>query len=218
MDFKNSRKSFAKLLTQSFFYLIDSRCVVCEAPVLEPAPCETCRTFPIIRNQDSVYFSAYEYNDTAKKLIQLIKHQRNFQFLKLLAPLLSDSRQKDFFRSQKGAVLIPVPLSPNRFKERGFNQAEWLAIEIKTISGLKIERRGLLKPVETPPQSTLSANERRKNLAEAFIWNPEIKAPRSVCLIDDIFTTGETLKACANLLRKMGVTEIWGWTLFKVLS
>lgn len=185
---------------------------------MEPSVCKKCFSFKPVRSSDGLFFSGFEYNESARKIIHTIKHERNFSVLKLLAPLLLDDQQGGFFLSQNKPTLVPVPLSPLRFKDRGFNQAEWLAYKLGKIWGLKIETRGLLKTVETLPQSTLSAKKRRQNLSLAFSWNPKIPPPQSVCLIDDILTTGETLKACREVLKQQGIKKVQGWTLFKVLS
>lgn len=109
-------------------------------------------------------------------------------------------------------------MSIQRFKERGFNQSEWLARKLAEVFGMKVDVSGLRKVRETPPQSTLSLHDRKINLCDAFEWNPKIAISSSVCLIDDILTTGETIKACQQVLRRAGAREIVAWTLFKVPS
>jgi len=218
MDTPFSRKSFSEFLSACFFYLIDASCVVCGNNVFRAGLCSDCNHFNPVFNSKCSYFCGFEYNEIAKKLIHTIKHEASFQNLKLLLPLLSHAFQKDFFREHQDSILIPVPLSAHRFQERGFNQSEWLAYQLAQIYHLRTETRGLIKKFETPPQSTLKAKERRTNLSEAFAWNVKIPLPSSVCLIDDITTTGETLKACRKVLKEMGLTQVVSWTLFKVAS
>lgn len=111
-------------------------------------------------------------------------------------------------------ALVPVPVSGKRKRSRGFNQAELLA-------GRLAERLGipaipLLKRVKnTKPQSGLSKKERKHNLQSAFAWNAREAdrwevLPGAVVLIDDIYTTGSTLTACAEVLRENGIKSVYG--------
>lgn len=218
MDTPFPRKSFSELLSTCFFYLIDASCVACGNKVFSAELCSDCNHFNPVFNSKGSYFCGFEYDEIAKKLVHTIKHEASFQNLKLLLPLLTHAIQKDFFGAHPNSILIPVPLSEYRFQKRGFNQSEWLANQLAQIYDLRIETRGLIKKFETPPQSTLKAKDRKTNLSEAFAWNREIPLPSSVCLIDDITTTGETLKACRKVLKEWGVSQIVSWALFKVAS
>ena len=112
-------------------------------------------------------------------------------------------------------VLVPVPLAKQRFFERGFNQAEWLAEELGKIHQVRVISNGLKKVKDTDPQSTLSRLERQRNLENAFRWDPKVQIPQFICLVDDVLTTGETLNECRQVLIKAGASAVMGWTLFK---
>ena len=104
--------------------------------------------------------------------------------------------------------LIPVPLSPARLGERGFNQAERLA---RTLSDQKSTHRLLLRVHSGAVQHTLNRAQRLRNLQGAFAVDPllvETLRGRRVVLVDDVMTTGATLHAAAQVLRQAGVAHL----------
>jgi ComF family protein len=107
---------------------------------------------------------------------------------------------------------IPVPLHPKREKERGYNQAALLASGFGEQINLPVRETWLVRSRETASQATLSAEERRLNIADAFIASPDVVGKR-LLIIDDVTTTGATLTACAHALRKAGAEIICGLAL-----
>jgi ComF family protein len=146
----------------------------------------------------------------AKCLIHKIKYGRRFELLSLFRNVIKE----DFAPFYSGSpVVLPVPLYPSKFLSRGFNPAEVLAGWLSRRENLRTSSRLLVKVKETVPQSSLKKKARSKNLKGVFKLNET--PPSSVLLVDDIFTTGATLEACARVLSKSGVEEIYGWTLFR---
>jgi ComF family protein len=106
-------------------------------------------------------------------------------------------------------VLVPVPLHPRRERERGFNQAESLSAAMAAALGLRHEPRALVRRLDTPSQTGLSARERRDNVARAFaVRRRAAVASRRIVLVDDVMTTGATARACARALREAGAAEV----------
>jgi ComF family protein len=102
---------------------------------------------------------------------------------------------------------VPVPLHPNRLRQRGYNQALEVARPIAQQLNVSIDT-GLLQRIrKTPPQQGLSAIERRSNLRNAFdlTTTPSV---RRILLVDDVMTTGETVRECCRTLRAGGVREV----------
>ena len=105
-------------------------------------------------------------------------------------------------------LVVPVPLSRERLRERGFNQSLLLA---KTLNHPRLLPDGLLRLRHTQPQASLPRHERLHNLAHAIACNPrhvEILQKRRVLLVDDVMTTGSTLAACTQALRHVGVAQV----------
>jgi competence protein ComFC len=107
---------------------------------------------------------------------------------------------------------IPVPLHPKRQKERGYNQAALLASGFVERINLPLRETWLVRSRETASQATLSAEERWQNIADAFVASADVAGKR-LLVIDDVRTTGATLTACADALRKAGATIVCGLTL-----
>ena len=109
-------------------------------------------------------------------------------------------------------LVIPVPLHPQREKERGYNQAELLSRRLSAAIGLPHEKKSLSRTRYTQPQVGLGAIERHKNVAGAFRCVDNMVAGQSILLIDDVTTTGATLEAAALALTQAGACEVWGLT------
>ena len=117
--------------------------------------------------------------------------------------------------SRENVLAVPVPLHPDRLKERGFNQSELLFRE--PLAALDIPLQGaLVRCRATTPQFGLTAAERRGNLKGAFALAEEATAAgdalngKKVILVDDIMTTGATLQECALVLKEAGAASLMG--------
>jgi ComF family protein len=105
-------------------------------------------------------------------------------------------------------AVVPVPLHPRKKREREFNQAEYLADAVGDAFAKPVWTRCIRRVKDTPTQTRLSREERMANLREAFVARGELKGKR-VLLVDDVFTTGATLDACAKVLRVAGAADVW---------
>lgn len=119
----------------------------------------------------------------------------------------------EWMRGMGDACLIAVPLYRKRYRERGYNQAALIAGELGTLSGMPVCREGLIRCRNTVPQKELSREERRRNLFHAFqvknLGEELNHIPECVILIDDIYTTGSTLDACAEALKANNVKRVY---------
>ena len=106
-------------------------------------------------------------------------------------------------------LVVPVPLHGKRLRRRGFNQASLLLCTFEEEAGLNVCHRLLRRRRETTPQAGLTRKARLKNVKGAFELTPgrDVKGMR-VLLVDDVFTTGSTLAACATILKKHGASEV----------
>jgi ComF family protein len=110
-------------------------------------------------------------------------------------------------------ALIPVPVSAKKKISRGYNQAELIAAELGKTLNLPMENNLLQRIKNTTPQKELNDIERRNNLKNAFKIKENIVKYRKILLVDDIYTTGSTVDACAQVLKTAGVKNVYFITL-----
>ena len=102
------------------------------------------------------------------------------------------------------ARLVPVPLHPRKFRERGFNQSEALCKALIRLQPSAVLADILQRTVDTPSQTLFSRKERMRNLRNAFQIDPkfEVESEKRYLVVDDVFTTGSTVNACSRALTK----------------
>ena len=106
------------------------------------------------------------------------------------------------------AMLVPVPCSARRMRRRGYNQAAVLAEKVSENSRIPVEKGILFRSKDTKAMRTMSAAERQNNLKKAFhVYGNGVRL-KSIMLIDDIYTTGATIDACAGALLEAGAQEV----------
>lgn len=159
--------------------------------------------------KDKNIFSASDYNDEIiKKAVWMLKYRGIKQLAEPLAELM---RQRLWQKISKGAwIIIPIPVSKKRFKERGFNQTELIAKEFALKTDLEIKKDILYKTKETPTQVSIKNKEERlKNLNGAFsVKNPDLIKSKNIILIDDVSTTGATITEARKVLRGAGAKRV----------
>jgi ComF family protein len=167
-------------------------------------------------------FAATSYKDEAvKKAIRLFKYHG----IKILAAPLAEliyrrlwevrlrsELRSEIERSQTSIILIPIPLSKKRLRQRGYNQTELLGHFLSDKLSIKMATNVLYKIKETVSQMEIKdRDERLKNLQGAFkIKNPKLIKNKIVILIDDITTTGATLNQAKRVLIQAGTKRVIG--------
>ena len=189
-------------------------CSICSEPfkskVQEDHLCERClRKRPFYDELKAPYL----YEQTLMDAIHLIKYSGKSYIIKSLGPLLGEFAG-DRISDSNGMIIIPVPLHRKKLRQRGFNQSALLAKTIGPILDIEPDFFTLIRTRYTASQAGLSLEERRKNVKGAFEVRGErdIKG-RSVLLIDDVATTGNTINECARILKKAGCERVVGLTL-----
>jgi len=110
-------------------------------------------------------------------------------------------------------LIVPVPLSKSRMKQRGYNQVHFLARPLALQLDKKFAPKALIKIRDTASQVGLTKSERKRNTAEAFSASAQLVHNHSVLLVDDVTTSGATMEACARALLQAGSKEVFGLTL-----
>ena len=182
-------------------------CMRCgkEIPDAETEFCESCRR--TTRTFESGV-ALLHYNEAARWSMAQIKYQNKREFLDFYGNALA-YRYKRELLSMKPDCIVPVPIHASKKRIRGFNQAEVLADIVGQRLGIPVEKKLLLRQRKTEPQKNLSAAERLQNLSGAFFAETLPQGIRRVRIVDDIYTTGSTVEACARALKKGGAQHIY---------
>ncbi len=149
-------------------------------------------------------------------------HALKYEGRRELAPLLARYLRAGFVASlpetvrQSVTVVAPVPLHINRLAQRGYNQSALLAQEFCSAMGLHCEVALIERIRDTPPQVGKNATERQSNVADSFRAAYATQG-KTVLLIDDVYTTGATLRACAQAARDAGACAVYALTLARPL-
>nr|WP_245344412.1 ComF family protein [Asticcacaulis solisilvae] len=192
-------------------FLADEGCDMCARPFDgglhygKGALCSDCadKPFPFTRTR-----AACLYGEASKDLILGFKHGDRLD----LAPMLSrwlERAGNDMLRDTD--IVMPVPLHASRLRERRYNQAAELARPIARRAGLIYAADALSRVRATKSQGHASARMRWDNVRGAFAVTASGRrqvAGRRVVLIDDVFTTGATLRACADALKASGARQV----------
>lgn len=148
--------------------------------------------------------AATSYNETSRKLVLAYKHGGRIALSQLLARLMA-ARLPDVRRSTAPPLLVPVPLHRWRLWQRGFNQAALLASELAKLGKGEALVDGLVRRKRTPSLGGLGREARDRALSGAIAVNSRRAAMlegRDIILIDDVFTSGATSRACISAIRQ----------------
>jgi len=192
-----------------------TKCPVCHRPSEFGAVCVVCR--PISSLDGLAAYLHYFEKQPAAVLIQKFKYQYAKDIIEVWKKIVSPIR---FFwlENIKLVAIMPVPLHPRRERERGFNQADLIAGIFKEKMSAEFPaidfqiNRDLIRQRFTQQQAKLTKEERLKNIEGAFSWSGK-ECPKTVILIDDVFTSGATMQECAKVLKSAGAEIVWGVTL-----
>jgi ComF family protein len=152
--------------------------------------------------------SALIFNDGARELIHHLKYSERVSLAGPLGGFLKECLDREPFSPQ--AVIVPAPLHRSRERQRGFNQAELLARRL----GRPVVTRLVRRRKNTPSQTGLTRAQRADNLRGAF--EARGKAPESVIIVDDVYTTGATVNEIARTLKRAGTRRVEALTVARV--
>ena len=143
-----------------------------------------------------------------------MKYRRNIGFGESIAMQMAD-----FVRSLHWPVdiLIPVPLSKKRLRERGYNQVVLVARPLAYQIGLSYQPDALQKTRDTRSQVGLSVSQRSENVQNAYQADSRVVKGKSVLIMDDVATTGSTISACTAALHFAGAKEVYVLTIARAL-
>lgn len=191
-------------------------CTICQRQAIGGLTHPVCQT----RYSIDGVFPSLVYKGVVKKLIYTFKYPPYLTDLQVqMIDLLYEGiiqKEQCYRLLQQPAIFIPIPLHSSKFRKRGYNQADLLAKGLAKRLGIPVID-GLKRVKQTKTQVGLPKDERQKNIMGAFqikedVEN-ELKNYHHVFLIDDVVTSGATLREAAKVLKKAGVKNVWGMTL-----
>ena len=179
------------------------------SPPLAVNRCGNCITRPP-PFQRTVF--AYRYNGPVAELIQQLKFTEALILSRLLAELIIDRLKTHHSDLSQPDALIPVPLHPKRLKQRGFNQSLEIARHIGKDLDIPVYKHLLIRTRATPKQSGLNRKARERNIKGAFRLSPNRGnrelADKHIAIVDDVITTGSTIREVAKVLKRAGPVKI----------
>ncbi len=194
-------------------WLQGPRCTRCAHPLPSPGLCGRCIAEP--PHYDAVV-AACRYAYPTGELIQACKYGGRLVVATPLAAMLEVMLEAVPDPSPPD-LLLPMPLSAERLRTRGFNQALELARRLARTLGTTLDARLCVKTRETPPQSRLPWKERRNNVRGVFTVQANLEGCH-VAVVDDVLTTGATLSELARNLKRAGAASVTGWVVARTVA
>lgn len=187
-------------------------CLCCKRPIAfaSTVMCDVCNA--AIQQASKTYnlsyidqcYAAFYYCDVSRLAIFRLKYYGKRRLARPIARLMHDEARA---RGLSGDIIVPVPIHKSRMRQRGFNQARLLALELANLMALPCA--DILKRTKhTEKQAGMSLAQRLSNIEGAFDIEPCNIQDKHIILVDDILTTGTTAAQCAKLLLEQGASEV----------
>ncbi len=171
--------------------------------------CADCRSYHHFFERGR---SVFVYKGPVKKSIYRFKYAGRKEYAKAYA-MLAQQHLGGYVRKVAPDALVPVPLHRKRYNRRGYNQARLFATALGNRMGIPVYADLVKRTRNTLPQKMLERSERQNNLKKAFKINRNDVKLNTIIIIDDIYTTGSTIDALAEVLREAGVEKIFFLTI-----
>ncbi|HAN73534.1 MAG TPA: ComF family protein [Planktothrix sp. UBA8407] len=179
-------------------------CDYCERQLLR------CRFPPGVKFSSEVPLCVWgQYKDVLKRAIAALKYNYHTQLAKPLGYGLAETWLSTSWSGISSATVVPIPLHPSKLKQRGFNQAELLAKSFCEFTGLSLSSHGLERIKQTEALHELTPDQRLQEMQNVFNLGKDFRrrSPKgSVLILDDIYTTGATVKSAISELQKSGIS------------
>ena len=174
-------------------------CPQCALPSFDGAVCGDCLQSP---PDFDATFALFTYSFPIDRMIQKLKYQSSLQLAKTFGQLLANR-----MHLTQQLCIIPMPLHPQRLKERGFNQSLEIAKVLATLTHYQLDYSSCERVKFSPPQASLPLKDRIKNMRNAFACHADLHR-QHVLLLDDVMTTGASLNELAKICKKAGAASV----------
>ena len=211
------------------------KCPVCERPAVDGMTHPRCRTKYTLDGLTSFF----RYDGIVKKAIKTIKYRYVTDIVTEVIDVIPNSSFSIFQNILNSkflimnCILVPIPLHPSRYRSRGFNQAEVIASALSKRLDIPVNTTLLIRTEKTTPQVEMKDRDKRlANMKDVFSLRSNLtmkqlastrfdarRAQRgewnnlAIILVDDVFTTGATLRSAASVLKHNGAKFVWGITI-----
>jgi len=188
---------------QSFAQLPE-HCSCCARAIPKNALCGHCQKQPPYFNK---VYAPYPHQGEIRYLINQLKFENVFYYSKILGELLADFLQT---KADYPDTILPVPLHPNRYKQRNYNQSLEIAKVVSKKLNIPIDYKSCIRIKDTAHQINLDPKQRKKNIQNCF----KIKTPfqsKHIAILDDVITTGATANELAKILKAAGAERVDIW-------
>ena len=152
--------------------------------------------------------AVFNYDETAAKSMVMFKYKGRREYARFYAQELLRDRGDEIKRFVP-QLIIPVPIHKTRLEKRGYNQASEIARHVGKALNVPVRDDILIRHKKTNAQKELNASQRQKNIAQAMKVTCDLSGFESILIIDDIYTTGSTLSACARALKAAGAKRVY---------
>ncbi|MBR0194712.1 MAG: ComF family protein [Paludibacteraceae bacterium] len=165
-------------------------------------PSDMVRAGKVMHVDKAAAFLFYEKDHPIQQLIHRMKYADRPELgYQLGRQAALEFQYADFF--DEIDLIIPMPLHPKRLRERGYNQSEYIARGISEVTGIPVDTTHVTRVRNTPKQALQTGEQRKTNVADAFaVQYPEQLYHKHILLVDDLITTGETMRACLKAMRQ----------------
>ena len=192
-------------------FIREPRCMQCGKPVRKKEQ-EYCYDCAHTHHYYDRGMAVWLHKDPVSHSIYQFKYHNQREYGKYYARIMAE-HCGDFIRRIHPEVLIPVPLHAKRYRKRGYNQALILAEELGRLMCIPVAEELVVRVKNTRPQKQQDHRNRKENLRHAFALRYRIRKVKSVLVIDDIYTTGNTIDQIARILKNAGVEKVYFLTI-----
>jgi ComF family protein len=191
-------------------YLTTAHCPVCALPTPRGEVCGHCLTKPPVFHRTVAVFG---YQFPLDRLIQQMKYHEQLA----LAHVFAEKLIQAIDQTPLPDFIIAMPLHPAKLQSRGFNQAQLLAAPLSRHFNIPLLSSACHRLRDTPSQTSLPWKERSKNMRSAFGCNVDF-TEKHIALVDDVMTTGASLNALAEAVKKRGARQISAWVVARTIQ
>ena len=196
-----------KKCEKKLVYVGEPACLRCGKPVYSPVQ-ELCLDCSRSATTVDGGISVWVYTKEMSESIAMYKYHGKREFAGFYVQQAVE-RCGSWIRERRPDCITAVPLNRRKLRQRGYNQAMLVAKGIGRALKIPVDGGLLVRSRYTAPQKELNSAQRLKNLQKAFGSGKSVRKYKSVLLVDDIYTTGSTMKICSEILKANGVNQVW---------